>query len=66
MSVNNKKFDSSNTVSIWNKKAKSGLDYMSGVVYVGNVAYDITLFHNEVTNENQPVLKGKIELKVSK
>lgn len=61
-----KQFDNSNTVSIWKKVAKSGKEYYSGIVYVGNVAHTITLFDNEVTSEAQPILRGKIELKETK
>lgn len=61
-----KKFDNNNTVSLWEKEAKSGNTYLSGVVYVDNIPYTITLFHNETTSPTQPVLKGKIELRESK
>lgn len=62
-----KQFDNSNTVSVWNKVAKSGLEYLSGVVYVGNVAYDLTLFPNDkATSEAHPTFRGKIELRTDK
>lgn len=62
----NKTYDNSNTVSIWKKVAKSGNEYYSGVVYVGNVPYTITLFDKEATSEASPVLTGKIEMREAK
>lgn len=61
-----KKFDNNNTVALWEKVAKSGNTYLSGVVYVGNVPHRITLFTNEATSETHPVYKGFIELQETK
>lgn len=62
-----KQFNNENTVTLWHKEAKSGKMYMSGVVYVGNVPYTITLFENEnMTSETSPAFRGKIELRETK
>lgn len=61
-----KQFNNENTVAIWKKVSKAGKEYYSGTMYVGNVAYNITMFDNEATSETMPVMKGKIEIRESK
>jgi hypothetical protein len=67
MSTTTKKaYDNSDTVSVWEKVSAKGNTYFSGVVYVGNVAYDLTLFPKEATSEKSPVMTGKISMREAK
>ena len=62
-----KQYSNENTVSVWQKESKTGKHYFSGVVYVGNVPYTITLFENDNrTNDTQPIFRGMIELREDK
>lgn len=61
-----KKYNNDGKVSVWEKTSKAGKLYYSGVAYIGNVAYNITLFENERTSETQPMFNGSIELRESK
>ncbi len=61
-----KKFNNEGKVSIWEKTSKAGKQYYSGTAYVGNVAYNVTLFENERTSEAQPMFTGTIELREAK
>lgn len=61
-----KDFNNENTISVWRKVAKSGNEYYSGVVYIGNVPYNVTMFDREPNSENSPIMTGKVELREAK